>query len=506
MRVDFFIPIEKFDLQKRTVGGPATTDIKDRQGDSIPLEVATAAFQEAAPILGIREMHLPKAIGRLDDWYPIPERKAVWADVYLSQSRDGEDALIKVNEGVLKGFSIGGKCDAWHYEGDTRVIDKLTLVELSLVDVPANPEAVISIVKLDTVEDEHAADDTEKAAIPRKEGAPQTAPHGKPKGQNVANYADPANYAFPLDSKARVRSAMAYYNAGRGKDKYSPEEWATIGKRIASKAQELFQADYELNGLNIQRVVAKNVKEIESMSDIKKGLGEALQQVAALLDDGSPDAVEQAHMALLAIAGTCTSSDTDTDTSTGSTSTPSTDITASATPSTSTPSTSTGSTPSTSTGSTPSTSTDSTGHSATTSTGPTGTSTTVTTKGAGVEKAAEPSAPAGFQGDTDRIVAALENLSAQFASFREAPAFNPTLPGSVVSKVVAGDIPPTAPAPVNPVIEHLLAGNMFKAFEAAGSLENAQTIVQKTILDELKAAGTSFRPMSVPIPTSTIQA
>ena len=152
--ITFGFPISKFDVERRVVCGTATSAIKDRQGDIIPYHVAMSAFERAASTMGVREMHERKAVGRLDAYQGVPDSGCVDVEVYISKSRDGEDALTKVGERVLKGFSIGGRASASHYDSilGANVIDALEISEISLVDVPANPDAMISVVKLDDVE------------------------------------------------------------------------------------------------------------------------------------------------------------------------------------------------------------------------------------------------------------------------------------------------------------------------------------------------------------------
>jgi hypothetical protein len=145
----FGLEITKIDAEQRIVEGWASTDEKDRQGDRIPYDVMVDTMTGDAETLGIREMHQPKAVGMLKNWWGDKDAKRVGVQVYLSKSRDGEDALTKVKEGVLKGFSIGGRALDWAYEGSTRIIKKMALTEISLVDVPANPQAVITLVKVD---------------------------------------------------------------------------------------------------------------------------------------------------------------------------------------------------------------------------------------------------------------------------------------------------------------------------------------------------------------------
>ena len=57
-------------------------------------------------------------------------------------------AVKKVKLGVYKGFSIGGRVTA-RDQGDPKLITGLKLDEISLVDRPCNPEAVIQMWKLD---------------------------------------------------------------------------------------------------------------------------------------------------------------------------------------------------------------------------------------------------------------------------------------------------------------------------------------------------------------------
>jgi hypothetical protein len=181
-----------------------------------------------------------------------------------------------------------------------------------------------------------------KVAIPKKEGAPQTAPKGFPHGQNTDNYADPANHKWPIDSKGRTRSAMAYYNAGRGKEGYSDAEWATIGNRIALKASSYFGKPYQSTDGKVQLKQAitkenRNMdfeKTLSLAMDIAKGdMSGALGRILELLQqDSSPtDAELQAMAAIQVLTGTVASSTASTDASTPSTestvSTPSTEST-----------------------------------------------------------------------------------------------------------------------------------------------------------------------------------
>lgn len=53
----------------------------------------------------------------------------------------------RIDAGQFMGLSIGYKTDKWHMEDETRILDEITLYEVSLVSVPAEPKAGLTMVK-----------------------------------------------------------------------------------------------------------------------------------------------------------------------------------------------------------------------------------------------------------------------------------------------------------------------------------------------------------------------
>jgi FtsZ-binding cell division protein ZapB len=113
----------------------------------------------------IREMHQPKAVGKMvsfkEDKYFDPETKKFYTGVYVSAyvSKGAQDTWEKVLDGTLSGFSIGGRMNKWDdaydekMESKIRIIKDYDLVELSLVDNPANQFAnILSVEKVDGVD------------------------------------------------------------------------------------------------------------------------------------------------------------------------------------------------------------------------------------------------------------------------------------------------------------------------------------------------------------------
>ena len=154
------MPFSKVDKERRIVSGFATLDNVDRQDDIVTSEASVKAFSKFRG--NIREMHQPKAVGKMvafkEDKYFDPESKKFYAGVYVSAyvSKGAQDTWEKVLDGTLSGFSIGGRMNKWDDAYDAkmdkpiRVIKEYDLVELSLVDTPANQFAnILSVEKVD---------------------------------------------------------------------------------------------------------------------------------------------------------------------------------------------------------------------------------------------------------------------------------------------------------------------------------------------------------------------
>ncbi|GIU78812.1 MAG: primosomal replication protein N [Bryobacteraceae bacterium] len=59
----------------------------------------------------------------------------------------GKDAYALMKAGAVDGLSVGFMIDSWRWDGANRVIEKATLLEVSLTPVPAQPAARITEVK-----------------------------------------------------------------------------------------------------------------------------------------------------------------------------------------------------------------------------------------------------------------------------------------------------------------------------------------------------------------------
>jgi hypothetical protein len=96
-----------------------------------------------------------------EDRYFDPESKKFYSGVFVSAyvSKGAQDTWEKVLDGTLTGFSIGGRMNKWDdgydekSDSTIRIIKDYDLVELSLVDSPANQFAnIMQVEKVDGVD------------------------------------------------------------------------------------------------------------------------------------------------------------------------------------------------------------------------------------------------------------------------------------------------------------------------------------------------------------------
>jgi hypothetical protein len=157
------MPFSKVDQERRIVSGFATLDNIDKQADIVTTEASIKAFKKFRG--NIREMHQPVSVGKMvnfkEEKYFDSDTKKFYSGVFVSAyiSKGAQNTWEKVLDGTLSGFSIGGKMNKWDdgydetMDKSIRIIKDYDLVELSLVDNPANQFAnILSVEKVDGVD------------------------------------------------------------------------------------------------------------------------------------------------------------------------------------------------------------------------------------------------------------------------------------------------------------------------------------------------------------------
>ena len=148
-----FVAFEKVEKQEdgtMLVSGTASSEAVDSDGEVITSEAMKAALPDYMKFGAVREMHQPIAAGTalkcevVEDGRTTIEAKIV-----------DPTTVLKIEEDVLKGFSVGGKVTS-RDPLNKSVITGIKLTEISVVDRPANPEAVFALGKVDGADEPDA--------------------------------------------------------------------------------------------------------------------------------------------------------------------------------------------------------------------------------------------------------------------------------------------------------------------------------------------------------------
>lgn len=123
------------------VWGYASTGDQDSDGETVTPDAMKAALPDYMKFGAVREMHQSTAAGTAIE-AEVQDTGKTWFGAHIVDPV----AVKKVHTGVYKGFSIGGKVTE-RDTADKKIIKGLNLIEVSLVDRPANPNAVFTMYK-----------------------------------------------------------------------------------------------------------------------------------------------------------------------------------------------------------------------------------------------------------------------------------------------------------------------------------------------------------------------
>ena len=141
------------------VWGYASSEAVDSDGEVITAQAMKAAIPDYMKFGAVREMHGSNAAGTAIEINVEDDGRTFFGAHIVDPV-----AVTKVKTGVYKGFSIGGSVTA-RDELNKSQITGLKLTEISLVDRPANPDAVFTCFKADKPkDDEEAADKDDEPA------------------------------------------------------------------------------------------------------------------------------------------------------------------------------------------------------------------------------------------------------------------------------------------------------------------------------------------------------
>ena len=217
-----FVPIAKIDKAQRMVWGYASTPTLDLDDEIVDIEAIKAALPQYMEWRNIREMHQPSAVG------VAKEANVDDKGLYIGAKIVDDEAWKKVEAEVYKGFSIGGRT----LVKDGNRITSLELIEISLVDRPANPDCRIELAKI--AEAPLTISESEATSLRRffsKLFGKSATPTGEPE------YADPGyqkdgKKRYPIDSVEHIRAAWSLIHMPQNRAPYSNDRLQEIEARI----------------------------------------------------------------------------------------------------------------------------------------------------------------------------------------------------------------------------------------------------------------------------------
>ncbi len=156
--VAYYAPFIRVSQDEQIVEGIASSEAVDSYGDIVRVTAIEDALPDYMKYANLRSMHSNIAAGTVIETKIDKTNKIFYITAKVVDKAEWE----KVKETVYKGFSIGGVIEDWEpimvevpdQDGNMHEvftggfeITKLKLIEISLVDRPANPDALISAYK-----------------------------------------------------------------------------------------------------------------------------------------------------------------------------------------------------------------------------------------------------------------------------------------------------------------------------------------------------------------------
>jgi HK97 family phage prohead protease len=313
----FFAEIAKTEDQPDgtiKVWGYASTGAKDSDDETVTPDAMKAALPDYMKFGAVREMHDSKKAAGTAIEAKVEDDGKTWFGAHVVDS----EAVKKVQTGVYKGFSIGGKVTA-RDELNKSVIKGIKLIEVSLVDRPANPEAVITVMKAEaTPQDdvEELADMLDAGTItPRQLIELAKAAKEQPAGTPAAVVAPVtatetvAKGMYTVADLAQTLSNIMWMVQSTADE----TAWEGDNSPIAAKLKDWLSAGGEI----LKEMVAEEVAEMtgdgialaaQAVQLVKAKDGEDLSKVGAALSAKNKAHVDAIHKACVAL-GACASTD-----------------------------------------------------------------------------------------------------------------------------------------------------------------------------------------------------
>ena len=244
------------------VWGYASSEAVDSDGEVIAAEAMKAAIPDYMKFGAVREMHGSNAAGTAIEINVEDDGRTFFGAHIVDPV-----AVTKVKTGVYKGFSIGGSVTA-RDELNKSQITGLKLTEISLVDRPANPDAVFTCFKADKPKDEEEVADKDDEPADK---ADETSADDAEKANDEADVKDGDKKDDKEDDKKDEAEKSASVELS--------ESEIAILKAVLAKAEK-----------PKDEPVAKSMWQVKSLADV-------LTSLKWLIEDAAYDKVDETVIA-----------------------------------------------------------------------------------------------------------------------------------------------------------------------------------------------------------------
>jgi len=122
--------------------GIASTELEDRHGEVIKQDGWDLKLFKDNPVILASHQYQDFPIGKATS-IRVKDNKLIFKAVFSEKTEKAKEAFNLIKEGILNAFSVGFIPKEWDKK-KSNVITKAELMEISVVSIPANPQAVVT--------------------------------------------------------------------------------------------------------------------------------------------------------------------------------------------------------------------------------------------------------------------------------------------------------------------------------------------------------------------------
>jgi len=144
------------DVSQRLVAGICSTDSLDLDNEIVvPSGVDTSYFPNKSKAVYFNHEYDELPVGTCRKFVPIDGGKSIFCQTFIRRGPVGDDLLMAIQDGAVGGHSVGYKVlsvtppkqdDPACYKKASAVVRNWLALEYSIVSMPCNPDALVSLV------------------------------------------------------------------------------------------------------------------------------------------------------------------------------------------------------------------------------------------------------------------------------------------------------------------------------------------------------------------------